>query len=85
MQIVSLKNKWLICRGQSFNDKNTVASVTKETLSIHGEIQVKLSGSKECHSTLRQKGIIAGKWEFDIMHKGQLIGQVSFALKVCSS
>ena len=43
---------------------------------MHGGVEVRMPGSDEPQYALRQQGIIAGRREVDIMHRGRLIGQV---------
>ena len=76
LQLVSMKRKWVICKGATVQDEAIVASVTRQTFSMHGGVEVRMPGSDEPQYTLRQQGIITGRREVDIMHKGRLIGQV---------
>ena len=74
---MSLKNKWIICRGPHADDSLIVASVNKELFTMHHGVQAKLPGSDDVEYSLRAKGYIVGRREVDILHRGQAIGHVS--------
>ena len=74
---MSLKNKWIICRGPHADDSLIVASVNKELFTMHHGVQAKLPGSDDVEYSLRARGYIVGRREVDILHRGQAIGHVS--------
>lgn len=76
-KLISLKNKWVICRGPHADDSLIVASVNKELFTMHHGVQAKLSGSDDVEYSLRARGYIVGRREVDILHGGQAIGHVT--------
>ena len=77
LQLVTLKNKWMIYRGAHADDSLVVASVNRELFTLHHGVQAKLPGSDAVEYSLRAKGFIVGNREVDILHRGQSIGHVS--------
>ena len=77
LQLVSLKNKWMIYRGAHADDSVSIASVNRELFTLHHGVQAKLPGSDVVEYSLRAKGFIVGNREVDILHRGQSIGHVS--------
>ena len=67
------------------HDSAMVGTVNKEMFSMHHGVQAKLAGSNEVAFSLKAKGIIAGRREFDITHHGQVIGQVSQLIQLSLS
>ncbi|KAL0030600.1 hypothetical protein WJX79_008346 [Trebouxia sp. C0005] len=75
-KLISLKKKWVICRGPHADESLIVASVNKELFTMHHGVQAKLPGSDDVEYSLRARGFIVGQREMDILHRGQAIGYV---------
>lgn len=74
---MSMKSKWVICRGAQVTDSSVVASVNRELWTMHRVVQAMLPGSNNVEYSIKDKGWIIGKRQIDILHRGQIIGHVS--------
>ena len=80
---ITPKSVWSIYRGTVLDDSTLAATVSRDYWSMRRSLDAKLPGSQDPDFSLRGKKILTfSKPQYEIMHRGKIVGQVNCTLEI---
>lgn len=83
---ITPKSLWRIYRGTVLDDSTLAATISRDYWSMRRGLEATLPGSQDPEFSLRAKKILTlSKPQYDLMHRGKVVGQVRCTPEVCET